>query len=76
MNDCKDCQLAPMNLYCVDCKHYIEKPSFYCKPCPFCGNTELRWDYNEFWIECEKCYVIIYGSSQEQTIKKWNKRIG
>jgi len=50
------------------------------KPCPFCGNKELIEDYSEYdniityWIECEKCEVIIEGNTKREAYDKWNRR--
>lgn len=49
------------------------------KPCPFCGGeAKLKKYCGGYWfVECQNCYVTKNGSANdEETIKKWNNRIG
>lgn len=50
------------------------------KPCPFCGQEELRVETindNECWIECPSCGVEtpLY-ENMKQAIVAWNRREG
>lgn len=53
------------------------------KPCPFCGNTNLKIEEEEidtpigpmpngYSINC--CWTMVHCSTKEITIREWNKR--
>ncbi len=52
------------------------------KPCPFCGQSDrvVGPEYNEcqnvasFWIECERCEVIVSRDTKTLTDRAWNTR--
>lgn len=52
------------------------------KPCPFCGCEDklIGPEYSEyenkvtFWIECERCEIIMERGAKSQVIKDWNTR--
>lgn len=52
------------------------------KPCPFCGEKEIRiirptYPTERFKLECKKCRVIIKRQGIiEEAIAMWNKRAG
>ncbi len=48
------------------------------KPCPFCGNEDLRtaFNNNEYqFIECEPCGLCLERVSKDEIIKAWNMRV-
>lgn len=52
------------------------------KSCPFCGDSRIYLsaiphhdDYPAFRIECTKCYAMIIGCSEKDTMRKWNTRV-
>ena len=55
---------------------------FELKSCPFCGNTNLEYSYNEydcsnkitFYIECPKCEICLERDTKTQAIIAWNTR--
>ncbi len=48
--------------------------------CPFCGNDDIREDYSEYdnnityWVECEKCEIILERDTKRQAVEDWNTR--
>lgn len=58
-----------------------DKDNLNLKPYPFCGATELLYDYayydalTTFWIECKNCGVLLEKDTKEEVITRWNTRV-
>ena len=49
------------------------------KPCPFCGGSPIGPERSMcqpgyFYVECERCEIVMDGSSKHQAIDAWNRR--
>lgn len=50
------------------------------KPCPFCGNKGLIEDVQEYdnqmtyWIECDKCEIVMERQTKCLAYQDWNTR--
>lgn len=47
------------------------------KKCPFCGGYAkvLTYGYTSFFVRCLECLMQTIPGSEEEAIKRWNKRI-
>ena len=59
------------------------------KPCPLCGGKvflgidyessieAITWRSNVYYIKCQSCGLIIYGSyGKNDIVNRWNRRVG
>jgi len=46
--------------------------------CPFCGNKPngLKYNGEEYFVECERCLFVMEDMSQIELINRWNTRNG
>lgn len=46
------------------------------KPCPFCADEVFMEDCGEGnEVSCKYCHLDMYDESEEDLIKRWNRRI-
>lgn len=53
---------------------YAESVETKIKKCPFCG-AAAHYEDGKLVIKCTGCGACIKGSSQQDVVERWNKRI-
>lgn len=76
--ECGDCPIKCGDATCEQSLgEWLEKE--YIKPCPFCGDEDIR-EYNEcnqIWLECSMCGGRTMPCiSYKIAVMRWNRRAG